>query len=105
VQESGRIFAKLVGLYGRRHLITGVGCVLLLLVAAVLLARTYSKVGRDKALTIALAMLVVPSAWFVLSAISNHYLLMLWNEFWWDLLVVFALGVTVVCARTARQAA
>ncbi len=103
VCEAGRIAAKLVGVYSIRHLLTGAGAAMLVVAGAALLGRLHLRSGRDRRLTIALAMLSVPSAWFVLSAISNHYLLMLFSELWWDLLVIAALSTTAVCARRARR--
>ncbi|MFI5306851.1 MAG: metallophosphoesterase family protein [Polyangiales bacterium] len=105
LREIGRIAAKLVGLYRIRHLLTGAGLVVLMVTGALLLGRFYVRTGRDRALTIALGMLAVPSAWFVLSAISNHYLEMVLSEMWWDLLITLALATIALCARGARRAA
>ncbi len=116
LQELGRIAAQLSGLYPMRHVVTAGALALLLGVAAVMLVRHYrlesrlergraGRGGSDHPLTLALAALVVPSAWFCLSAVSHHDLGMLFDEAWWDLAVLAALAVVGVSARRARKAA
>jgi hypothetical protein len=73
-------------------------------VAAGFLARHHRSTGGSAPLSVALAALAVPSVWFCLSAISHHDLGMLFNESWWDLLILATLAVIMLSARRARPA-
>jgi 3',5'-cyclic AMP phosphodiesterase CpdA len=103
VTESGRIAAKLVGVYALRHVISA-GTALAAAGGAILLfARSWTRARQEHAALAALALLAPSLAWFCLSAISHHGWGMLFNEGWWDLMILAALIGIAVCA--ARQAA
>jgi 3',5'-cyclic AMP phosphodiesterase CpdA len=103
VTETGRLTAKAIGVYALRHAITA-GAVLAVAGGAVLLfARSWSRARSQRAALAALALLAPSLAWFCLSAISHHGWGMLFNEGWWDLMILAALIGIAVCA--ARQAA
>jgi hypothetical protein len=94
LRESGRIFAILVGVSPVRHLVTGAALVgLILLVGGAILSKGRAGASRREILTI--VALLVPTAWFVLSTISNHHLGMLLDEFTWDTLTVISLAVVI----------
>jgi Icc-related predicted phosphoesterase len=88
--ELGRISAKVVGIYKVRHLITATALALGCAAGAWWLARRFLASPRDRATTLALASLTIPTAWFCLSAISHHSLGMVLSEETWDVLTVLA---------------
>jgi 3',5'-cyclic AMP phosphodiesterase CpdA len=98
LRETGRIAAKLTGIHPIRHVITGAGLVVGLGAVAWWLSRRL-RTYANRTTTLALATCGIPTAWFVLSAISHHDIGMLFDETWWDLLVLVALGVIAVCAH------
>jgi 3',5'-cyclic AMP phosphodiesterase CpdA len=102
LREIGRIAAKLTGIHPIRHVITGAGLIVALGAVAWWLSRRL-RTFENRLTTLALAMCGVPTAWFVLSAISHHDIGMLFDETWWDLLVLAALGVIAVCARRVHD--
>ena len=102
LRDSGRIAAKLLGIYPLRHVITGTALAALAASGGLILGLRYLDSPRNRPVTVALAMLTVPAAWFFLSAISHHDLGMLFDEAYWDLLTVAAL--TVICACALRSA-
>ncbi len=103
IGEVGRMAIRLAGVFAIRHLITGSAAAVVTVVSAVLLARFYVNSQRDKSTPIALCALAIPTAWFCLSAISNHIIGMLFNERWWDLWILIAMIVISVCARRVSQ--
>lgn len=103
IGELFRLAAKLAGVFSMRHWITGTATLVVTVVAVFLLARLHARAGRDKAGAIALTLLAVPTAWFFLSVISHHDIGMLFNEGWWDLLIVGALVGITACARRVLQ--
>jgi hypothetical protein len=103
LREVGRIGAKLSGVSPIRHWITGVGLIVLLTAALVHLARAARK-GRRPGELIMMACTVFPISWFILSAISHHHLRMLFDEFYWDVLCLLAIGVVARVAWTESTA-
>ena len=103
ISEAGRIAGQLTGVSAIRHLITGSAAAVVAVASAVLLTRFYVSSGRDKSTPIALCALAIPTAWFCLSAVSNHDIGMLFNERWWDLWILIAMIVISVCARRVSQ--
>lgn len=98
ISEVGRISAKLTGAYHIRHVITGASAFLIGIGLVLLFARhALCSRGRRTPLW-ALACLAPSTSWFCLSAMSHHEIGMLFNEAWWDLLVIGALSVLTVCA-------
>lgn len=104
LREVGRIGAQLVGVYSMRHVITASALMMLTASVTFLLVRLHRRTRHDPATTVALALLIAPSAWFILSAISHHDIGMLFNEGWWDILVLAALAGIAVCACSKRRA-
>lgn len=104
IQEIGRVAAQLSGIYAIRHAVTPVLVLALGAVAAGFLTRHHRSTGGSAPLSVALVALAVPSAWFCLSAISHHDLGMLFNESWWDLLILATLAVIMLSASRARPA-
>jgi len=102
IGEIGRLAAKLSGVFAIRHVITAGAALVVAASSALLLTRFYLRSKRDRAEPIALGMLAIPTAWFCLSVISHHELGMLFNEMWWDLLILLAMIVLSVVARRAR---
>lgn len=103
LREGGRAAAKLVGVFPIRHLVTGTALAIGLVAFGVVALRWYRRPTRSWPEATALLALVVPVLWFALSAISHHDLGMLFDEAWWDLLMLAALGTQVLCARRARR--
>lgn len=103
--EIGRSGAKLVGIYGVRHVITGSALALLCVLAALWLARRYLASPRDRPTTVAIAALAVPTGWFCLSAISHHSLGMILEEETWDVLTLLAFLAIGGAAEVARRRA
>ena len=102
VTESGRVAAKLLGIYALRHVIS-TGIALAVAGGAVLLfVRSWTRARQERNALAALALLAPSLAWFCLSAISHHGWGMLFNEGWWDLLILAALIGIAGCA--VRQA-
>lgn len=97
-REGGRVLAKVLGVHEYRHWITLSGLCLGVLAVAVGLARGLSRATASRRGLWALAMLSVPTLWFVLSAVSHHDLGMLMEEQWWDLGVLGALGTMAALA-------
>jgi serine/threonine-protein phosphatase CPPED1 len=105
VSEVGRIAAKLLGIYALRHVITGFTVLAVAGGAVLLFARSWSRTRRERAALTALALLAPSLAWFCLSAISHHGWGMLFNEGWWDLLILAALiGITACSVRQVTPA-
>lgn len=103
LSELLRIAARGTGVHEIRH---GLSATVLLAAgaaAALWLARTQRGASVEPPAAMALGLLAVPSAWFALSVISHHRIGMLFNEGWWDLLVLAALGGIAVCASRARR--
>jgi 3',5'-cyclic AMP phosphodiesterase CpdA len=98
LREVGRLAAKLTGIHPIRHVITGTGLVVGLGAATWWLIRRL-RTFESRLTILALAMCGIPTTWFVLSAISHHDIGMLFDETWWDLLVLAALGTIAACAR------
>jgi len=90
ITEIGRVGAKVVGIYKVRHLITGTALALGCAAAAWWLGRRFLASPRDRASTLAIAALAIPTAWFCLSTISHHSLGMVLSEETWDVLTVLA---------------
>jgi serine/threonine-protein phosphatase CPPED1 len=105
VSEAGRIAAKLIGVYALRHLITGAAALAVACSAALLFMRSWTRARQERAALAALALLAPSLAWFCLSAISHHGWGMLFNEGWWDLLILAALIGIAACAARQRVAA
>lgn len=104
IGEIGRIVAKVSGVFAVRHLITAVAALVVAAGSAVWLFRLYARSTRDRQVPLALSMLAIPTAWFCLSVISNHTIGMLFNEMWWDSLILVAMIVLcVVAASTAKR--
>ncbi len=96
VRETGRLAARATGVYAVRHLITGGVTVLTATIMATLFACHWRRSGERLSL-LALGLLVPPVAWFCLSSISHHSWGMLFNESWWDLLIVLSLMGILAC--------
>lgn len=101
VLETGRIFAKMVGVSSIRHWITGSSLVVLVCFGLFGLSRALRTKHPWRELAAAGAC-AVPTAWFILSSISHHHLRMLFDQFYWDVLNLIAVGVIIYTARTAR---
>ncbi|HWP05582.1 MAG TPA: metallophosphoesterase [Polyangiaceae bacterium] len=106
ITEIGRVGAKVIGIYKVRHLITGTALALGCAAGAWWLARRFLASPRDRATTLALASLTIPTAWFCLSTISHHSLGMVLSEETWDVLTVLAFvaigGAALVALRRTR---
>lgn len=98
ISEVGRIAAKLTGIYYIRHAITATSALLIGVGALLLFARHALRRRGRRAPLWALACLAPSTAWFCLSAMSHHDIGTLFNEAWWDLLVICALSVLAVFA-------
>lgn len=103
LREVGRIAAQLTGIYVVRHVITASVLVALAGAATFLLIHQHRRARQDSATTITLALLTPLSAWFLLSTISHHDIGMVFNEAWWDILVLASLAGIALCARSTRQ--
>jgi hypothetical protein len=106
LQDMGRAGAKLSGIYPVRHLITGAGLAVGSLAAVWWLGRRLLVAPGKRGVTLALASLGVPGAWFCLSTISHHDLGMVLPEETWDLLTIAALssiGLTSVAAARGTR--
>lgn len=97
LRESGRIFAKVVGVSQIRHIVTGAALALLIvLVAYGILLR--GRAGASKREIVAIVALMIPSLWFVLSTISHHSIGMLLEQFTWDVLMVISVGIVLLAS-------
>lgn len=103
LQELGRLFARVAGWYPLRHALTAALLAALALLATLTLRRHWQRSPGHRPLTWAFAALTVPTAWFCLSAASHHDIGMLFDEAWWDLLVLAALATIGLNARRARR--
>jgi len=103
LREVGRIGAQLTGIYVVRHVITASTLIALAGAATFLLIRLHRRSRHDPATTAVLALLIAPGAWFFLSAVSHHDIGMVFNEAWWDILILASLAGIALCARSTRQ--
>jgi serine/threonine-protein phosphatase CPPED1 len=103
ISETGRIAAKVTGLYALRHVITATSAVALAALALFLFLRYWRRARGHRAPLAALAGLTPPAVWFSLSAMSHHDIGMLFNEGWWDLLTLGGLVFVAVCAMHRRS--
>lgn len=103
LSELLRIAARGAGVHDIRHWLSAIVLLGAYIAAALWLARASRGALVGRATTMALALLMVPSTWFALSAISHHRIGMLFNEGWWDLLVLAALGGIAVSAGRIRR--
>ncbi len=103
LSELLRIATRVAGLHEIRHTLSAVILLTAGGAAALWLARAQSGARIARPAAIALSLLAVPSAWFALSVVSHHRLGMLFNEGWWDLLVLTALGGIMLCAARVRR--
>jgi Icc-related predicted phosphoesterase len=97
LREVGRHGAELTGVYGIRHAITGGAMLVLAVGAALLFTRNWTRETGDRMPLLALGLLAPPTAWFCLSAISNREWGMLFNESWWDLVILSSLMGIIAC--------
>lgn len=104
LRDVGRGFARLSGIAPVRHLITGTGLLLGLLTVSVSLYRALRN-GTSRGLVIATACLLAPGLWFVLSAVSHHYIGMVLDEATWDVLFACALVTIASLARRGQRGA
>jgi Icc-related predicted phosphoesterase len=102
--EVGRLGSKVVGIYNVRHLITGTALALACAAGAWWLGRRFRASPRDRASTLALASLTIPTAWFCLSTISHHSLGMVLSEETWDVLTLLAFIAIGGAAHVALRA-
>jgi 3',5'-cyclic AMP phosphodiesterase CpdA len=105
LRDTGRAAAKITGIEPIRHVITGTGLVIVTVFGVVWLARRWSASARSRRTTVALALVTVPGAWFVLSTISHHDIGMVFDEGWWDVLNTLALAGIATCALFERRGA
>lgn len=103
IGELGRIAAKIAGVYSVRHFVTATAALVVGIGVIFVLARNYVRSKRTKSSAIALVLIAVPTAWFCLSMISNHHIGMLFNEGWWDLLILVSLVGIAFCANRTSQ--
>ncbi|MEO8314743.1 MAG: metallophosphoesterase [Pseudomonadota bacterium] len=104
LRETGRVGAQLTGIYAVRHLITS-GATFFMAAAAILMfARNWTTRGSERLSLLALGLLAPSTAWFELSVISHHDWGMLFNEGWWDLLILSALMGILACGAYSWRA-
>lgn len=104
LSETGRILARLAGVYGQRHLLIGALMLVLAAIGAAFLWRLPRRHRFSAPGKLALICLAVPTTWFVLSALSNHHIGIVFNETWWDLAVLLALACIAGCVRWELRA-
>lgn len=104
LRETGRVGAQLTGVFAVRHMITGGVSLLMAATAVLLFARNWARQGSERLSLLALALLAPSVAWFDLAAISHHDWEMLFNEGWWDLMILVALAGIFICGAFSWRA-